>query len=190
MWQVCLLYQSKHLISPFFLSENEGSNVEHNDMYYVGVIIGLSAAIAGGLLNITVSFCKDIHSLVLLWWSGIGGLLVSVISANVDSQRQILSPDIIHIDLYVWLAFWGMALAGILSFFFVTRSLQLIDPTTVAFVRALEIVFAYVAQVTILQQMPTTLAIIGAGCVMASVLAVALEEKVQKFMPQKIRFLC
>ena len=70
-----------------------------------------------------------------------------------------------------------MAVAGMLSFFFVTRSLQLIDPTIVAFVRALEIVFAYVAQVTILDQMPTTLAMVGAGLVLFSVLAVALQVK-------------
>lgn len=119
-----------------------------------------------------------------------GGLFVSVISANVDTQRQILSYDFLSIDVYIWLAFFGMALAGILSFFFVTRSLQLIDPTIVAFVRALEIVFAYVAQVTILQQIPTTLAIIGAGCVMGSVLAVALQQKILQLVPSKIRYIC
>ena len=113
-----------------------------------------------------------------------------MISANVDTQRQILSYDFLSIDVYIWLAFFGMALAGILSFFFVTRSLQLIDPTIVAFVRALEIVFAYVAQVTILQQIPTTLAIIGAGCVMGSVLAVALQQKILQLVPSKIRYIC
>ena len=53
-------------------TSNDGSSIKHNDMYYMGVIIGLCAAIAGGLLNITVNFCKDIHPFVLLWWSGIG----------------------------------------------------------------------------------------------------------------------
>ena len=53
-------------------SENDDPNMKHNDMYYIGALIGLCAAIAGGLLNITVNFCKEIHSFVLLWWSGIG----------------------------------------------------------------------------------------------------------------------
>ena len=53
-------------------SENDDPNVKHNDMYYIGALIGLCAAIAGGLLNVTVNFCKEIHSFVLLWWSGIG----------------------------------------------------------------------------------------------------------------------
>ena len=53
-------------------SENDDPNMKHNDMYYIGALIGLCAAIAGGLLNVTVNFCKEIHSFVLLWWSGIG----------------------------------------------------------------------------------------------------------------------
>ena len=119
-----------------------------------------------------------------------GGLFVSVISANFDPDHKILSYNFGQIDVYVWLAFFGMALAGILSFFFVTRSLQLIDPTIVAFVRALEIVFAYVAQVTILHQMPTTLAMVGGGCVLVSVLAVALQEKIMVHMPEQLRHIC
>ena len=43
----------------------------------------------------------------------------------------------------------------------------------VAFVKALEIVFAYVAQVTILHQ----IALVGGGCAFVSVLAVTLQER-------------
>ena len=143
------------------------------------------ASLAFATSNVVVDYFKNDFQAFFK-----GGLFVSVISANVDTQRQILSYDFLSIDVYIWLAFFGMALAGILSFFFVTRSLQLIDPTIVAFVRALEIVFAYVAQVTILQQIPTTLAIIGAGCVMGSVLAVALQQKILQLVPSKIRYIC
>ena len=82
-----------------------------------------------------------------------------------------------------------MALAGILSYFCMTKSLQMIDPTIVAFVRALEIVFAYVAQIVIMHQLPNLLAIIGGSCVLISVLAMALQQKIVDFIPEKIRFM-
>ena len=88
-----------------------------------------------------------------------------------------------------WLAFGGMALVGIFSYFCMTKSLQMIDPTIVAFVRALEIVFAYIAQIAIMHQLPTSLAIIGGSCVLVSVLAMAVQDKVTALIPEKIRFL-
>ena len=163
---------------------------KHDSLYFIGVIIALSSAMADGFLNVAINFCKEVNSLVLLWWAGIGGLLVSLISSTFDDQEGILHfSNIAEIGVEHWLAFVGMALVGIFSYFCMTKSLQMIDPTIVAFVRALEIVFAYIAQVAIMHQLPTSLAIIGGSCVLVSVLAMAVQDKVTALIPEKIRFL-
>lgn len=163
---------------------------KHDSLYFIGVIIALSSAMADGFLNVAINFCKEVNSLVLLWWAGIGGLIVSFISSTFDDQESILHySDIVNIGVEHWLAFFGMACVGIFSYFCMTKSLQMIDPTIVAFVRALEIVFAYIAQIAIMHQLPDSYAIIGGSCVLVSVLAMAIQTKITALIPEKIRFL-
>ena len=163
---------------------------KHDSLYFIGVIIALSSAMADGFLNVAINFCKEVNSLVLLWWAGMGGLVVSFISSTFDDQESILHySDIVNIGVEHWLAFFGMACVGIFSYFCMTKSLQMIDPTIVAFVRALEIVFAYIAQIAIMHQLPDSYAIIGGSCVLVSVLAMAIQTKITALIPEKIRFL-
>ena len=100
-----------------------------------------------------------------------------------------LSPEIVNIPSTHWLAFVLMAFAGICAYFCMTRSLQMIDPTIVAFVRALEIPMAYFVQVAFMHQVPTQLSIVGGCLVMLSVLAMALQTKILTIVPDKIKFL-
>lgn len=161
----------------------------HNPLYYIGVAIALSSAIADGFLNVAINLCQQVPPLVLLWWTGLGGIFVSLISFTFDEKARILSPDIVDISYQDWLAYILMALAGIGAYFCMTKSLQTIDPTVVAFVRALEIVFAYIIQIGIMQQMPALLSIVGASLVLLSVFAMAMHDKVVALMPRGIKFI-
>ena len=76
-----------------------------------------------------------------------------------------------------------------LGYFCMTKSLQMVDPTIVAFLRSIEIVFGYVFQVTIMEQIPTVVCITGAGITLFSILAMSLQNVVLPFIPEKIRFL-
>ena len=182
-----LIPKNHSLVTKFY--SNLYHQDKHDSLYFIGVIIALSSAMADGFLNVAINFCKDVNSLVLLWWAGFGGLIVSLVSSTFDDKETILNTDIVNLDLYHWLAFFGMATAGIFSYFCMTKSLQMIDPTIVAFVRALEIVFAYVAQIAIMHQLPNLLAVIGGSCVLISVLAMAIQPKIIALIPEKIRFL-
>ena len=57
-----------------------------------------------------------------------------------------------------------------------TKSLQMIDPTVVSFIRSLEIVLAYAVQVLIMHQVPDYVAGIGAVLVVISVALIALQD--------------
>ena len=76
-----------------------------------------------------------------------------------------------------------------LGYFCMTKSLQMVDPTIVAFLRSIEIVFGYVFQVTIMEQIPTVVCITGAGLTLISIFAMSLQDVVLPYIPEKIRFL-
>ena len=82
-----------------------------------------------------------------------------------------------------------MAVAGIISYFSMTRSLQLIDPTLVAFVRSLEIILAYIVQIFWMHQYPQLSSIIGSSIVVFCVICTSLQSKFMSILPEKIKFL-
>ena len=160
------------VVQPPFIFGSES----RSELYYIGAILGVSTAALDGMVNISINFCSEVHSLVLLWWSGLGGLLVSLITLTFHSQAKILNLEFSEVTYQFWIAYLGMSLVGLLAYFCMTKSLQLIDPTVVSFIRSLEIIFAYVVQVLIMHQIPNYLAGIGAILVLISVGSIALQD--------------
>ena len=69
------------------------------------------------------------------------------------------------------------------------KSLQIVDPTLVAFNRALEIIFGYTFQIIAMEQMPTLLSITGTCLVLFSILAISVQDILIQYIPEKIKFL-
>ena len=161
----------------------------HSTMYYIGAIVALVAALTDGIINVSISWCAEVKSFVLLWWGGLGGLLAVLISFTTDENTMLLSSKIVEIPVSHWLAFGFISIGGIVGFFCMTKSLQLIDPTLVAFLRALEIILGYAVQIVIMGQVPSVISMSGAFVVLFSVIAMALYAKVRNKIPESIRFL-
>ena len=70
----------------------------------------------------------------------------------------------------------SLGTSGIAGYFCLTRALQLLPPTTVAVLRAMEIILAYLAQALVMAVVPDCLALTGSSLVMLSVMAFALED--------------
>ena len=66
-----------------------------------------------------------------------------------DSEDKIIT-DFALVSAEEWLTLLMLGGMGLVGFFCLTRSLQLIPPTTVAVVRAMEIVLAYGVQAAVL----------------------------------------
>ena len=84
--------------------------------------------------------------------------------------------NISDIEDYAWPLLMVLGLMGLLGHFSLTRALRLIPPTTVAVLRAMEIVLAYIVQALVMKEIPNSLSITGSGLVMISVVAFALEQ--------------
>ena len=183
------------LFAPSFLApESEGQTQAPDDQrpsyYYIGVGLALGSAVVDGFLNVAINYCQRINSLVLLWWTGIGGLIVSLFSFTFDPNAKMLGPHITEILWNEWMAYFVIAFSGIAAYFCMTKSLQMIDPTVVAFIRSLEIVLAYIVQYAVIGDNPNTLSLIGAGIVLICVTAMTLQNVLVSFVPERFRFLC
>ncbi len=162
----------------------------HDKYYFIGVAIALSSALADGCLNVAINFCQQINSLVLLWWTGLGGLIVSLVSFSFNPNAVMLGPNIALITKWEWLSYFLTSFSGLVAYFFMTKSLQMIDPTVVAFVRSFEIVLAYIVQIGIIGDLPNTLSLIGAGMVLVSVTAMSLQKQLISLLPSRLQRLC
>ena len=69
-------------------------------------------------------------------------------------KRNAVSNMIFYHYLYFYV---GIAISGMSGFFCMTKALKMVDPTLVAFLRSLEIVFGFIFQVAVMKQIPTFL---------------------------------
>ena len=159
----------------------------HTKLYYIGVIVAMSAAMLKGVLNISVNQCAKIKSSVLMWWTGLGGIFVSLTAFTFDANARMLSDRVLEVTLTEWLLYSGLAITGLIGYFCMTKSLQMIDPTCVAFVRSLEIIFGYIVQITILGQIPSVLSLSGAVLVFVSVASYSLQYRIMAVIPYAFR---
>ena len=85
-----------------------------------------------------------------------------------------------------WALLGMISIIGILAIFAMTATLKMIAPTTVAVLRALEIILAFVFQIIVMHQFPNVTCIFGAILVIMSMCGISLEEGIARprnYMP-------
>jgi len=158
------------------ISSDQVERSQEHHGYYIGVLFAIGAAVTGSTSNILVSKCDDISSLAMVTYSGVGGVVLSVLyGAAIDHEAKIFF-SFSSIDAREWLLLLLLGAMGLVGYFCLTKSLQLVPPTTVAVLRALEIVLAYGVQAAVLDEVPDPVAMAGSAFVILSVLAFAAEN--------------
>jgi len=159
---------------PFLFSTQEGA-VHAGSGYYTGVVLALFGAITGSASNVIVARCQEVHSVILVFYSGLGGFLLAVAYSFFDPNDRVNgNVKEVLVDEWIWLGL--LAAMGLVGYYALTRSLQLIPPTTVAVLRAKEIVLAYMLEAAVTGHVPNSLAITGSSLVVFSVVATAVED--------------
>ena len=132
-------------------------------------------------MDVLVAKCGEVSTSVLVIWSSVTGLVMSVVYNLIqDSSSHILSSRILEISWQQWITFLGLSILGMLAFTSLTRSLQLISPNLVASLRCLELVLAFIVQSLITDVLPDIVSATGAVLITIGVLMVAYQEKVMK----------
>ena len=154
-----------------YLSEGLTVPVDDDDSigYYIGVLLALGAAMCGSASNVIVAKVEEISSTSLCTYrygsvsprcglinlsvsafSGLGGVLLALVYGTMVDTEDVILTNITMVSAQEWLILLLLSGMGVVGFFALTRSLQLIPPTTVAVVRAMEIVLAYGVQAAVL----------------------------------------
>ena len=143
-------------------------------------------------MDVLVAKCGEVSTSVLVIWSSVTGLVMSVVYNLIqDSSSHILSSRILEISWQQWITFLGLSILGMLAFTSLTRSLQLISPNLVASLRCLELVLAFIVQSLITDVLPDIVSATGAVLITIGVLMVAYQEKVMKIkeeLMEKMQF--
>ena len=108
--------------------------------------------------------------------SGIGGLGLSLAYSLFDSTARVTPNLITAIPINDWLLLSLTGMLGLLGFGCLVTALQLVPPTTVAVLRAMELVVAFGLQAVVTSVLPDQLDMVGAGLVILGLTATALEE--------------
>ena len=165
---------------------------QRDDKYYFGVLVAVTACISGGTMDVLVAKCGEVSTSVLVIWSSVTGLVMSVVYNLIqDSSSHILSSRILEISWQQWITFLGLTILGMLAFTSLTRSLQLISPNLVASLRCLELVLAFIVQSLITDVLPDIVSATGAVLITIGVLMVTYQEKVMKIkeeLMEKMQF--
>lgn len=143
--------------------------------YFFGVLLAVLSATTGAASNVIIAGCREVSSLVLVFHSGLGGCLVALLYSAVDTEDRI-NGLVVEVPGHDWLWLGILGVMGLSGYYALTRSLQLIPPTTVAVLRAMEIVLAYLIQGIVTGVVPNMMTVTGSSLVIISVVATAVED--------------
>merc|ERR1719295_2573653 len=159
------------------IDPDKRKQTQFENLYFVGAGLALGSALTGAASNVLIAKCHQVSSTIMVFYSGVGGVFLSILSGFSDPSNRILF-HITSITTSQWVALGVLGVAGVLGYFCLTRSLQLIPPTTVAVLRAMEIIISYLIQALVMAEVPNSLALGGSSLVVLSVLAFALEQPI------------
>ena len=147
----------------------------------VGIVLALTTAFLSALMSIITKKTTKVGTTVLVFWYGVGGLVVSSLGLLcLDSSSSSFSS---------WQpGTWGLALAqsvlGMAGVYCLYTALSFTSPTSVMIIRSFEIVLSYGIQVAAFGSSLHLIDILGAFMIVFSVLAIGLEslvgEKIDK----------
>jgi len=144
-----------------------------DDVYDVlGVVSALAVPLLSAWIVIIIRQAKHVHYSVLLFWFGVGALIVSIIGLFA------LDNDIMFHDwqLRQWILSFMIAVSSILGIIMMTKAVFLLMPSKVMVVRSFEVVVAYILQVTLFEVPTHWSDVVGTICIISAVIAMGVED--------------
>ena len=167
--------------------KTNGALSSGNDTYFLGVSMAIISTTCKALSTVTVGYLyknTTIKSPCLIGlYASLAGLAIAFAAAPFDGDHKIVSKCVTDITPLCWAGLSGVALFGVYGGYCRNKSVELIGPILDSFIRALDILVAYGFQVLFFHEPVSSLAQLGATCVMASIALISLEETIIRKIP-------
>ena len=159
--------------------------------YYIGLLFAIGASLTAAIYIISVAKIKsEVSTSVLLTYSSICTIFISILVGHIEMDQNVLLHEFKHylnMESDQIAGYVGIAIMGLVATFMVTQSCKMADPSTISFVRSLEIVFAFCADYWMHGDTKIhPLSIAGASLIAFSVIVKPLEEKVVLYSPKSL----
>ena len=115
---------------------------------------------------------KHVHYSVLVFWFGVGGLVVSLIGMFAIDDKPIFRDW----DHRMCVLSIMVALVGIIGSILMTKAVCWVTPSKVMVIRSFEVVAAYILQVTVFDVPTHWTDLMGTVCVISAVIAMGFED--------------
>ena len=92
---------------PFIFGAPDNIDNGDRDSYYLGVLLAVTACLSAGSMNVMVSTCKHVSSNILVSWSAVSGVIMSVIYCLSEGTSSILSNKIYDTTCVHWATLGG-----------------------------------------------------------------------------------
>ena len=148
--------------------------------YYLGVFAALPGSFFRACNTVIVRYLKSNKSTnsasQAALYAGIGGVFVALVDTTFIHDQKLLSKDIVLIDFYSWLGLWGAASIAVVAIFCGYKAVHLIGPVPQSFIKASGLITLYILQIAFFQEHWNVVKLVGAGCIVFTILAILLED--------------
>ena len=131
---------------------------------------------------VAVNYMKQINHNVLVFYSGLGGLIGTGVLLLCDEKSKIFY----HFSEVDWTHLMVIVIMGMIALWISMISYQMVSPTVVSILKSQEIVFAFIIQSVVENTIPSYLTIIGALLVFLSGIIIPMEEQFLKRLPENV----
>jgi len=161
-----------HHLHPHGHGVHDHGQADEGEYELTGIICALAVPTLSAWIVIITRQAKHVHYSVLVFWFGVGGLVVSLIGIfAMDSD-----PLFQEWDIREWMLSLMVALVGILGSILMTKAVCWVTPSKVMVVRSFEVVAAYILQVTVFDVPTHWSDLAGTMCVIGAVIGMGMED--------------
>jgi len=140
---------------------------------FTGIFAAICVPILSAWIVIITRQAKHVHYSVLVFWFGVGGLIVAI-AGNLYVKHPKESFGDWSCEEWVLATFIGAV--GIIGSIVMNKAVQWVTPSKVMVVRSFEVVAAYILQLTVFDCPPHWTDLIGTLMVITAVLGMGLED--------------
>ncbi|EFN80447.1 Transmembrane protein 20, partial [Harpegnathos saltator] len=171
---VCTLFGGVVLVArPPFLFQMH--HAEHYNL--MGYVCALLATLFTALNIVVMRKCSEIHySIIVLnlssWSFAAAVIFYIVVSGGYEHKLKL--PH----DYFTWIQILLVACTGLMGQVLVTKALKIESAGKVSVTRSLDIILAYMIQVYLFGEKPTSTSVIGAVLIIFSVVCMGFEKEI------------